>query len=382
MRQQRKRDMPRRLAALALGAAVLWVVFATAGSASLPAALEALEAEGGVAAALLRQALGDRGEDPWSRGPAALAIAQSPLLLGGRQAVLSLREQRETPEEEQEGPPQSPVEETPVDPEAPQEQRDNGVPAKTLVPTSGGDYLVSGLAYVNNTSDCEVAPEELAGDYARLGEGEPQVLIVHSHGSEAYTMPAGEEYEASGDYRTTDTNYNVVRVGDEIAAALAEAGISVVHDRSLNDYPNYSGAYGRSLEAVESYLEKYPSITFVLDVHRDAIADSEGNMYKVVSDTAEGRAAQMTLVMGSSGGGDSHDNWKTNLRLAVAVQNRLLEENPTLMRPITLRNSRYNQHCTPGSLLLEVGAAGNSLDEALLSARLFARGFAAAVRPQ
>ena len=76
MRQQRKRDMPRRLAALALGAAVLWVVFATAGSASLPAALEALEAEGGVAAALLRQALGDRGEDPWSRGPAALAIAQ------------------------------------------------------------------------------------------------------------------------------------------------------------------------------------------------------------------------------------------------------------------------------------------------------------------
>ena len=47
-----------------------------------------------------------------------------------------------------------------------------------------------------------------------------------------------------------------------------------------------------------------------------------------------------------------------------------MEDYPTLMRPITVRNSRYNQHVTPGSLLIEMGAAGNSLDEALLSARL------------
>lgn len=53
-----------------------------------------------------------------------------------------------------------------------------------------------------------------------------------------------------------------------------------------------------------------------------------------------------------------------------------MDSYPTLMRPITVRNSRYNQHTTPGSLLVEMGAAGNSLDEALLSARLLGKAIA------
>ena len=99
-------------------------------------------------------------------------------------------------------------------------------------------------------------------------------------------------------------------------------------------------------------------------------------MYKVVSNVAGLNAAQMTFVIGTDGGGLEHPHWRENLKLAAAVQNTILREHPTLMRPITLRNSRYNQHCTTGSLLVEVGAAGNSLDEALLAARLFAHGFA------
>ena len=51
----------------------------------------------------------------------------------------------------------------------------------------------------------------------------------------------------------------------------------------------------------------------------------------------------------------------------------------TLMRPMTLRNSNYNQHLTTGSMLVEIGTAGNSLDEALRAARLFAAGFAQVV---
>ena len=99
-------------------------------------------------------------------------------------------------------------------------------------------------------------------------------------------------------------------------------------------------------------------------------------MVKVVSSVAGVNAAHMTLVMGSDGSGLAHESWKENVKLAAAVQNTILAEHPTLMRPITLRNSRYNQHCTTGSLLVEVGAAGNSLDEALLSARLLAAGLA------
>ena len=177
----------------------------------------------------------------------------------------------------------------------------------------------------------------------------------------------------SGNYRTTDSRYNVVAVGDAMAEVFAEAGISVLHDRTLYDYPSYNEAYDRSLAAIESYLAQYPSIRFILDIHRDAIADSDGNQYKVVS-TVDGEetAAQMTLVVGSDGSGLPHPDWMENLKLAVALQQDILTEYPTLMRPILLRDSRYNQHATTGSLLVEVGAAGNSPEEAALAGRLFA----------
>ena len=90
-------------------------------------------------------------------------------------------------------------------------------------------------------------------------------------------------------------------------------------------------------------------------------------------------AAQLEFVIGSNGGGLSHDLWRENLKLACAVQETLYAKYPTLMRPVTVRNSRYNQQVTTGSLLIEVGTAGNSLDEALAAARLFAAGFAETV---
>ena len=127
---------------------------------------------------------------------------------------------------------------------------------------------------------------------------------------------------------------------------------------------------------MEEYLREYPTIAYVLDIHRDAISDSEGNPYKVVSAAAGVNAAQMSLVIGTDGGGLEHPDWQENLKLAAALQQRITDSFPTLMRPITVRNSRYNQHTTPGSLLVEMGAAGNSLDEALLSARLLGKAIA------
>ena len=168
-----------------------------------------------------------------------------------------------------------------------------------------------------------------------------------------------------------------------MAEVLGEAGISVIHDRTLYDYPSYSGAYDRSLAAIQSYLAQYPTIRFILDVHRDAIEDGQGNQYKVVSAIeGEGTAAQLTLVVGSDGSGLTHPNWKENLRLAVAVQQDALACYPTLMRPILLRNSRYNQHATTGSLLIEAGAAGNSPEEAVLAGRLFAQRMAEVLQAQ
>ena len=171
----------------------------------------------------------------------------------------------------------------------------------------------------------------------------------------------------------------MIRIGDEMAQVLTDAGISVVHDRLLYDYPSYSGAYNRSLASIESYLQKYPSISFVLDVHRDAVQDANGQQFKLLCGEDK-NAAQLEFVIGSNGGGLSHDLWRENLKLACAVQETLYKDYPTLMRPVTVRNSRYNQHMTTGSLLVEVGTAGNSLEEAVNAARLFAAGFAKTIQ--
>ena len=253
-------------------------------------------------------------------------------------------------------------------------QVDNGIRARTLIPKSPDGYTVCGRVYISSSRKQPLNVEELRDTFdAELTGDAPQILILHSHGSEAYTPAPGTQLVWWGDSRTTDFRYSVVRVGDEMASVFEDAGISVLHDRTLYDYPDYSGSYDRSLSAIESYLAQYPSIHFILDVHRDYIADSAGNPYKVISEIdGVGTAAQLTLVMGSDGSGLSHPRWMENLKLAVAIQEQILSDYPTLMRPMLLRKSRYNQHATTGSLLVEVGAAGNSPEEALLSARLFA----------
>ena len=381
MRKKREEKLLRRLkrcSAAVLAAAVLYTVTATVGSGTPSAALQALGRSETVLA-ILRWELGDFGsEDPLCLATAAV-LSAAPVLLSAKEEVLSLwsagaeTESESAEEEDREGT---------LLPEKtePLQFTDNGIPARTLTPSSDKGYVTAGLAYISNATDHALESVSFDGSFAAtLSADGPQVLIVHTHGSEAYTMPEGQEYEASGENRTLDNSCNVVRVGEEIASVLAQHGIATVHDRTLYDYPRYNGAYGRSLAGIESYLEKYPTVSFVLDVHRDAITDAQGQIYKVISETELGNAAQMTLVMGSDGSGLAHSNWQENLKLAVAVQQNLLTKYPTLMRPILLRNSRYNQHVATGALLVEVGAAGNSLDEALLAARLFAEGFAEVV---
>ena len=279
----------------------------------------------------------------------------------------------EEPETPAPAPVTEPVQEEPQETPAPA-GTDNGVPAKTLVPTDPSGYTVCGKVYISNSTKYTLSNEELLKPFGAELTGEaPQILILHSHGSEAYTPAADDGIVWSGECRTTDTRYNVVRMGDAMAEVFGQAGISVLHDRTLYDYPEYAGSYDRSLAAIDRYLKEYPSIRFVLDVHRDAIETSSGSQVKVISEIdGQGTASQLTLVVGSDGGGLSHPDWRENLRLAVAIQEQALTDYPTLMRPLLLRNSRYNQHATTGSLLVEVGTAGNAPEEAELAARLFA----------
>lgn len=373
-----KKHLGRMLCSFALSALTLWGVSVTTAAKDARAALRSLREES-LGVMLLRYERGDGGEEYLSM-QTSLALRAAPLLRGEDERIAQAwsTELTQKPDDGASGDAQDNEGTVLTQEKTPDEVAvtENGVPARTLKASDPSGYTVFGNVYINNGSDAALDASMLGTDYAAcLGADEPQVLIIHTHGTESYTMPPGQEYDVSDTFRTLDTNCNMIRVGDEMARTLTECGISVVHDRALYDYPSYSGAYNRSLASIERYLEKYPSISFVLDVHRDAVQDANGNQFKLLCGEDAG-AAQLEFVIGSNGGGLSHDLWRENLKLACAVQETLYKDHPTLMRPVTVRNSRYNQHMTTGSLLVEVGTAGNSLEEAINAARLFAAGFA------
>lgn len=205
----------------------------------------------------------------------------------------------------------------------------------------------------------------------------PKVLIVHTHTSEAYTPEPGWEYESSDPLRTGDAEHSVVRLGTRVAELLNAHGIETLHDTALNDYPSYNGAYERMRQTIEGYLAQYPSIEMVLDLHRDAANDPAGMPVAFTAEVDGARCAQLMLVVGTDEGGLTHPDWKENLANALKLQALLNRIAPGLCRDIDLRTERFNQHETPGSLLVEFGCTGNTLAEALRSADYLAQALCA-----
>lgn len=174
----------------------------------------------------------------------------------------------------------------------------------------------------------------------------------------------GYEYEATGNYRTTDLNYSVARVGTELTNYLKEKGFNVTHNTTYHDYPAYSGSYARSLNTLEGLLEG-KNTQLVFDLHRDAVGSSDE--YAPTIKINDNYVAQIMFVIGTNGGGLEHPNWVQNLKMAVKIQEKANEMYPGLFRPIIIRNSRYNQHLTNGSSIIEVGATGNTMEQCILS---------------
>ena len=206
-----------------------------------------------------------------------------------------------------------------------------------------------------------------------LADGEPAVLILHTHATESYTPSPGAEYVASGDYRTLDEHYNMVSIGQEVARILQEGGISVIHDKDYHDYPSYNGSYVDARKAIEAYLRQYPSIQMVLDIHRDAAAMTGGGQLNTSATVGGQPSAQIMVVIGTDATGNHHPNWRTNLALALKLTAQLERADPGITRPIHLRPERFNMDMTPGSLLVEVGAAGDTHQEAMMAANALAR---------
>ncbi|MBO5497721.1 MAG: stage II sporulation protein P, partial [Oscillospiraceae bacterium] len=255
----------------------------------------------------------------------------------------------------------------PMEDPAEEAQLPDGDRAEQVLETT----IQGGMRIKNETGYFVDAGSLLAeGPALRLPRDEAQILIIHTHASEAYTQAGLDRYTPSDLNRTEDTQFNIVRVGDELTELLTRAGLGVIHDRGIYDYPSYTGSYTRAGEAIEQYLESCPGIRIVLDIHRDALG-SDGVVYKTMAEEEGTVASQIMLLVGTDASGLEHPGWRENLALALYLQNAVNTACPTLMRPIALVPQRYNQQLTPGSLIIEVGSSGNTLQEALAAIRLF-----------
>lgn len=203
---------------------------------------------------------------------------------------------------------------------------------------------------------------------------EPVVLILHTHGSESYSAEGAISYrEGTEELRSENIEENVVAVGKTLANALEAKGISTLHCSVLHDRVQFKDSYARAEQTIRAYLAEYPSIKLVIDLHRDAIIKSTGEMIRPVTLNAKGEAtAQVMCVVGSSWNGQENDRWEGNLSLALKLRSELNAETQNLCRPPYLRGATYNQEFAPYSLLLEIGSGGNSLSEAKRAALLVA----------
>ena len=220
---------------------------------------------------------------------------------------------------------------------------------------------------IRNETEYKLTKEILTPD---ITVNKENILLFHTHSCESYTASEKYQYKQTGNFRTTDKNYSVIRVGTELKNQLQSYGYHVIHDTSYHDYPSYSGSYSSSLKTVTKLLAENENTDVVIDLHRDAIGD---NTYAPTVKIGDEYAAQLMFVIGGNGSSIKHENWQQNLKFAVKVQEKANELYPGLFKPIILRYSGYNQHVAKAATIIEVGATGNTLDQTLISMKYLAK---------
>lgn len=244
---------------------------------------------------------------------------------------------------------------------------------------SAGKQFVQGVAIKNNTKTAADIASALAHkpDIAfDAASAQIQVLITHTHTTECYMDYDAGFFNPDDKSRTDDTSKNMVAVGERVAQQLKAAGIGVIHDTEVHDQP-YSTAYTHSRKAVQKYLSQYPTISVVLDIHRDAIYQSNGTRVKPTAVIDGKKAAQMMIIVGMMNT-KSVPNAHTaeNLSFGAHLQQTLHTDYSGLMRPMVLASARYNQQLSNGMILVEVGSDVNTLAEACYSGELLGKGLA------
>ena len=206
----------------------------------------------------------------------------------------------------------------------------------------------------------QLSVEKLLGmDMTLPQEGDgPQILIYHTHSQEAFV-----------DSVPGDVNTGIVGVGECLTKILTEQyGYRVLHHTGQYDVETRDNAYSRALPAVEQILAENPSIQVIIDLHRDEVAEET----KLVTDIQGRPTARFMFFNGLSRTrktGDidylANENQEANLAFSFQMQLKAAEYYPGLTRRIYLKGYRYNMHLRPRTLLVELGAQNNTVEEAI-----------------
>ncbi len=230
-----------------------------------------------------------------------------------------------------------------------------------------GDAYIKNLTELSKGEVLGIMSQDI-GFNVEKGSDLPQILIMHTHGTESFQPEGQMSFDPDYSCRLTDNNQNITSVGAVLAETLNNLGYNTLHDTSLHDYPSYNGSYDRSAVVVKEYLEKYPSIKIVLDIHRDAI-ETNGARVAAVSTINGIEYAQTMIISGADSGSMGMPNYKENLKLATLLQDSLETNYTNITRPILFDYRHYNQDLTTGSLLIEIGSHGNTLSQAKQTAK-------------
>lgn len=231
-----------------------------------------------------------------------------------------------------------------------------------------GDGLIKNATSVpNNVVEQEGSK---LPEFTIQADGSPEVLIVSTHATEAFLPYDTDWFAQDYTFRSTDNSNNITVVSDAIAHQLTLNGIGVIVDKTQHDYPSYTGSYERSAVTVQQYLDLYPSIKVVLDVHRDAIQISENQIVAPIATINGKEAAQIMIISGCDDGTMNMPNYMENLKFSALLQSQMEGDFEGLTRPVLFDYRKYNQDLSTGSILIEVGGHGNTIEQAIYSGEL------------
>lgn len=229
---------------------------------------------------------------------------------------------------------------------------------------------VCGVDITNYSTNRNIDFEKILNSNDKFfSKASDDILLYTTHTSESYANSEGYKFDYTSPRRTTDGQYNMLSIASTFASNLNNKGINTICSLTPHDYGEYNSAYSNSRRTVETLVYANPNASILIDVHRDAIEDLD---FAPKTELRGYKVASLMLVMGIGYDDGYNPYYEQNLKLALEIQILANKIYPGLFRPMIIRNSIYNQDIKESSFLVEVGASGNTIEEAKLATRCLA----------